>query len=356
MPVLPAILGGSALFQEPCHLVRPELPDVAELVKGFNDLAASRMLSNQGAFAKEFERRIASELDVEHCALFCNGTTAIMCLVQALDLQGEVIVPSFTFAATALALSWRGITPRFVDIDPRTLLLDPRKVEEAITPATAAILAVNTFGRCCDVDAFRALADKHGLPLIYDSAQAFGTKYRGKPVGGFGDAEALSFHATKVLHTAEGGAVVTNRHDLYERLCRIRNFGFGTYLNSVELGINGKLDELSAMVGLRLLDDLPKHAAARKRACLEYERHLEGIPGLRLPEVDAEVTPSHPYFLVAIDEKEFGLDSLELNYALMADRIVTRCYFYPPVHQTTYFRELLGNDVQGVRSGPSRRR
>jgi dTDP-4-amino-4,6-dideoxygalactose transaminase len=180
---------------------------------------------------------------------------------------------------------------------------------------------------------------------LFDSAQAFGARFHERSVGSFGDAEVLSFHATKPFHTGEGGAVVTRNRELYERLCRIRNYGFENYLDCIELGLNGKLDELSAFIGVRLLDGFPELVAARRQVIAEYSRALQGIPGLSRPDVEPGATPSPSYFALLIDAQTFGLNALELNYALMAERIVTRCYFYPPVHQTTYYRRLFRSDV-----------
>ena len=341
----PAILGGHPLLSELCHLVRPTLPPLAELLDGLGDLEASRMLTNQGSFARALEARIAALIEVPYCALFASGTTALLCLARALDLTGEVILPSFTFAATAHALCWQGLRPRFVDVDPRTLHMTPELAEAAITAETTALLPVNLFGSCGRLDGFEALAERRGLRLFFDSAQAFGARFDGRPVGSFGDAEVLSFHATKPFHTAEGGAVVTRRRDLYERLCRIRNFGFGNYLDCLELGLNGKLDDLSALLGLRLLDGFPAEVEARCRVLADYAQALSSVPGLSRLAIDPRTTPCPSYLVIRIDERAFGLNALELNYALMAERIVTRCYFYPPVHRTTYYEGRLGADA-----------
>jgi dTDP-4-amino-4,6-dideoxygalactose transaminase len=344
MTTQPALLGGTPLLSRPCHLVRPVLPTADAMLAGWRELETSGVLSNQGQFARTLETRVADRLDVPYCAVFASGTTALMCLARALDLDGEILVPSFTFAATAQALSWQGLRLRFVDIDPVTLHMTPELAEAAITPATVAVAPVNLFGGCARLDEFEAMAARRGLKLLFDSAQAFGAEYRGRPVGGFGDAEVLSFHATKAFHTGEGGAVVTRSRDLYERLCRTRNYGFANYLDCVEAGVNGKLDELSALVGLRVLDVFPGVVTGRWRAIAAYESALAGIAGISRLAMDPEVAPAPSYFTIRIDERELGLNSLELNYALMAERIVTRCYFYPPVHRTTYYQRLLGAD------------
>jgi dTDP-4-amino-4,6-dideoxygalactose transaminase len=348
MNLLPAILGGDLLLDERCQFVRPSMPAAADLVQGLAELEKSRVLSNQGTFVRALEERVAAEVGAPYCAAFASGTIALMCLARALDLKGEVVLPSFTFAATAQALSWQGLRPRFVDIDPRTLHMTPELAEAAITPETTALLPVNLFGSCGRLDDFEALAQRRGLRLLFDSAQAFGARFRGRPVGTFGDAEVLSFHATKAFHTGEGGAVVTRSRELYERLCRIRNYGFENYLNCIELGMNGKMAELPALVGLHLLRGFPEVVAARRRAVAEYGRGLQGLPGLRQVESEAPVTPSPAYFAMHVDREVFGLNAIELNYALMAERIVTRCYFYPPVHRTTYYQRVLGADTPNL--------
>jgi dTDP-4-amino-4,6-dideoxygalactose transaminase len=297
------------------------------------------MLSNQGQFARQLEERIAGLLEVDHCALFCNATVAMMCLFQALGLEGEVLVPSFTFAATAQALLWQGVTPVFVDIDRSSFTLDPAQIEPHVTARTSAIFPVNLFGSCCDHERFSSLSRRLGLPLIYDSAQAFGTRYRGRPVGSLGNAEVFSFHATKIFHTGEGGCITTNDSDLYRRLCRIRNFGFEGYLNCIEMGINGKMNEFCALIGLKLLDDLTAHINKRKWVFKQYQDSLKQIPGIHFPAGSGDVESNCSYFTIVIDPDEFGLSNIELNYALSVDRIVTRCYFFPPVHRTTYYQK-----------------
>ncbi len=341
MNEVPAILGGTPLFSSPLHLVRPPLPDREKFDRSIDDLYASRMLSNQGKYAREFETRIAAALGVKHCAVFCNATIALMALARALDLKGEVILPSFTFAATAHSLMWQGIDPQFVDIELETFNLDPKEVERFITPATSAILGVHLFGNPCNHDRLSEIADQHGIPLLYDAAHAFGSSYRGRKVGSLGRAEVLSFHATKLIHSGEGGAVVTQDSSLYERLCRIRNHGFEGYLNCVDLGINGKMDEFSAVVGCLLLDDFDKIVSGRRDIFETYTKALSRFPGLACttPVGDPSTHANYSYFYMVVDAERFGLSSLELNYALTAEGIVSRCYFYPPIHRTKYYQE-----------------
>ena len=336
---LSAVLGGAPVFDKPYHLVRPSLPPFEDFVEDLKRIYSTRMLSNQGYFVKKMEKRIANELGVEHCAAFCNGTIAIMALVKALGISGKVLVPSFTFAATVQALLWQDLQPQFVDIDPKTLTMDPAETEAAIGPETAAIFPVNIFGTCCDHEKMAHLARKHELALFYDSAQAFGTRYKGNPVGSLGDAEVFSFHATKVFHTGEGGAVTTNDAQLYKKLCKIRNFGFSGYLNCTEPGLNGKMSELPALLGLRLLDNLHLQSAKRQALFETYKAKLVDIPGVFWPETGKDVQTNYAYFIIGVEPSAFGLSSIELNYALTAENIVSRCYFFPPVHRTAYYQQ-----------------
>jgi dTDP-4-amino-4,6-dideoxygalactose transaminase len=341
----PAILGGTPIFERPHHLVRPILPPISEVVEGLETLYETRMFTNQGAFVRTLEERIAEKLNVRHCALFCNCTIAMMCLFQTLGLRGKVLVPSFTFAATTQALLWQGITPQFVDIDRAGLTVCPEEVEKQITEETSAIFPVNVFGSCCNHDRLSDIARKHSLPLLYDSAQSFGTRYKGRPVGSLGDAEAFSFHATKIFHTGEGGCITTDDPDFYERLCKVRNFGFEGYLNCTGPGINGKMSEFSALIGLKLLDHLESHIRQRRWVFQHYQESLRHIPGIGLPPVHENIESNCSYFNVMIFPEKFGLNNVELNYALSAERIVTRCYFFPPVHRTRYYQSLFEGKI-----------
>lgn len=341
----PAILGGSPAFATIHHLVRPELPPVAEVMADYRRLLETRMLSNQGEFVCQLERHICATLRVSYCALFCNATIATMILLKCLGLRGEVIVPSFTFAATVQALSWQGLTPRFVDLRRGTVTIDPDLVEAAITPRTSAIMPVNLFGTAGALDRLQAIATRHHLPLIYDSAQAFGTSYHGTPLGGFGTAEIFSLHATKMFHTGEGGAITTNNAALYRALVQARNFGFASYLNCTSAGINGKMGELPAIIGLRLLPHFAANLQRRRQLLQSYRDRLSAIPGVTMPPPDPAAADNCSYCFVAIDPAVFGLTNIELNYALMRDNIVTRCYFYPPVHRTAHFSNLLAGEI-----------
>ncbi len=253
-----AVLGGVPAFAEPLHVGRPNVPDRAKLLQRIEGALDRRWFTNDGPLVQEFEAALVRQLQVKHVVAMCNGTTALEIAIRALELKGEVIVPSFTFVATAHALQWQEITPVFADIEPATHLIDPAQVERLITPRTTGIIGVHTWGRPCDVAALAEIADRRGLTLLFDAAHAMGCTHRGVPIGRFGAAEVFSFHATKCVHSFEGGAVATNDDDLAEKLRLMRNFGFAGYDRVVYLGINGKLSEIHAAMGLTSLEDLPR--------------------------------------------------------------------------------------------------
>ncbi len=281
----------------------------------------------------EFEQRIAAHCEVEHCVATSNGTSALEVLVRALDLSGEVIVPAFTFVATAHALQWLGLQPVFCDVDPLTHTLDPRKVEELITERTSAVLGVHVWGQVCDVEALQAICHRHGLKLLFDAAHAFGCARDGRPVGGFGDAEILSFHATKVVQSCEGGAIVTRDPELARRARLMRNFGF-EYLDSVvSPGINAKMSELHAAMGLVSLDAMGRFLEANRRNRARYREGLAAIPGIHLHEVVGQEACNDHYLVVSLDQAIFGMSRDQLLEVLIMEGVVARRYFYPGCHR-----------------------
>jgi len=249
-----AVLGGRPSFDHPVCIGAPTIGDRARLFDRLGAALDRRWLTNNGPLVQEFEARVAALAGVPHAVAMCNATVALQVLLRALDLSGEVILPSFTFVATAHAVVWEGLTPIFADVDPVTHNLDPARVEALITPQTSAILGVHLWGRPCAVDALTELAGRHRVRLVFDAAHAFGCTSRGRPLGSFGDAEVYSFHATKAVHAVEGGAVVTANAALAERLRKMRNFGFAGFDHVVSLGTNAKMHEFSAGVGLCSLE------------------------------------------------------------------------------------------------------
>jgi len=325
----PAVLGGDALFAQDVFVTRPVLPDREAFAQRVAGLFESHWLTNAGPLVVELEARLAERLEVPACTTFCNGTTALLTALRALDLEGEVITTPFTFPATAHCIEWNGLRPIFCDIDPETYDLDPAAAADRIGPRTSAILPVHVFGNPCDVEAFDALAGRHGLRVVYDAAHCFGVRHRDRPIGAFGDCAVLSFHATKVFHSAEGGAVLTADRALRERLALLRNFGIVDEDEVRGVGLNGKLSELHAAMGLLVLERLDEEIAARGRLAALYRDGLAGLPGVRLQRIAPDTVENHFNFTIEVDPVGFGLSRDALHRALRAERVVTRKYFHP---------------------------
>lgn len=338
-----AVLGGVPAFAEPLHVGRPNVPDRAKLLQRIEGALDRRWFTNDGPLVQEFEAALVRQLQVKHVVAMCNGTTALEIAIRALELKGEVIVPSFTFVATAHALQWQEITPVFADIEPATHLIDPAQVERLITPRTTGIIGVHTWGRPCDVAALAEIADRRGLSLLFDAAHAMGCTHRGVPIGRFGAAEVFSFHATKCVHSFEGGAVATNDDVLAEKLRLMRNFGFAGYDRVVYLGINGKLSEIHAAMGLMSLEDLPRVVAHNRRNFELYRQGLAGLPGLRLLDYDdaAAESRNYQYVVFECDAAASPLGRDELAAVLTAENVRARRYFYPGCHRMEPYRSLL---------------
>jgi dTDP-4-amino-4,6-dideoxygalactose transaminase len=268
----------------------------------------------------------------------CNGTVALEIAIRAAGLVGEVIVPSFTFIATAHALQWQGITPVFCDIDPQTHNLDPCQIEQMITPRTTGIIGVHVWGRPCDVEALTHIARRHDLKLLFDAAHAFSCSYKGQMVGRFGDAEVFSFHATKFFNTFEGGAVVTNDDDLATKMRLMKNFGFRGYDNVIYIGTNGKMSEVSAAMGLTSLESLDEFVAVNYRNYKQYQSELAGVPGLHFVSYDESERCNYQYIVLEIDEKVIQVNRDQLVEILHAENILARRYFYPGCHQMEPYR------------------
>lgn len=328
-----AYFGGTPLFQEPLHVGRPNIGDKVHLFERFNDILERRWLTNSGPYVQEFERKIEKLLGVKHCVVMCNATVALEVASRALGFKGEVIIPSFTFVATAHALLWQNITPVFCDIDPRTHNLDPNRIEELITPRTSGILGVHVWGRPCAVDALTEIARRHNLKLLYDSAHAFGCSWQGQMIGNFGAAEVFSFHATKFFNTFEGGAVVTNDDELAARIRLMTNFGFKTYDTVAYLGTNGKMSEISAAMGLTGLESLDHFIAVNYQNYKTYQHLLSGLPGIKMIQYDEAEKNNYQYIVIEIDEAVTNISRDMINNILHSENILSRRYFYPGCHQ-----------------------
>jgi dTDP-4-amino-4,6-dideoxygalactose transaminase len=277
-------------------------------------------------------------LGVKHCIAMCNGTVALEIAIRALDLAGEVILPSYTFVATAHALQWQQITPVFCDIDPATHHIDPGRIEALITPRTSAIIGVHTWGRACDVLSISEIARRHGLKLMFDAAHAFRCSYHGRMIGSFGDAEVLSFHATKFVNTFEGGAVVTNDDELARKVRLMKNFGFVEEDVVGHIGTNGKMTEVCAAMGLTSLESIDAFVAVNRDNYGRYREELRDIPGVRLMTYDETETCNYQYVIVEVDEAEAGLSRDALIGELRAADVLARRYFYPGCHRMEPYR------------------
>jgi len=333
-----AILGGEPAFTEPLHVGRPNIGNRNALIERINDMLDRRWLTNNGPYVQELERRIADYLGVKHCIAMCNATVALEIAARALDFHGEVIIPSFTFIATAHALQWQEITPVFCDVDPTTHNIDAGKVEALITPRTTGRLSAYVWGRPCPVDALEEIARRRGLKLMFDAAHAFGCSYKGRMIGNFGQAEVFSFHATKFFNTFEGGAVVTNDDDLARKIRLMTNFGFAGYDNVIYVGTNGKMTEVCAAMGLTGLESLDDFIAANRRNYAAYQDGLQDIPGLRLISFNESERNNYQYMIVEVDETIAGISRDDLVRVLQAENVLARRYFYPGCHEMEPYR------------------
>ena len=334
-----AVFGGAPAFGDQLYVYRPNVGDRDRLLGRFNQILDSRWLTNDGPVLREFEQRIADLVKVKHCIAMCNGTVALEIAIRASGMKGEVIVPSFTFIATAHALQWQGITPVFCDIDPRTRTIDPTRIEELITPRTTGIIGVHIWGRTCDIDALTKIAADHNLKLLFDAAHALACSYKGRMIGNFGDAEVFSFHATKFFNTFEGGAVVTNDDELASRMRLMRNFGFTDYDEVSYIGTNGKMNEISAAMGLTSLESLDDFIAVNRRNYLRYQNELRAVGGLRVLSYDETDRCNFQYIALELEEKLTQIVSRdELWRILNAENIIARRYFYPGCHRMEPYR------------------
>lgn len=324
---------------KPIYVTEPDLPSLDELKPYLARIWETKRLTNGGPIHKELEQALAEYFDVPHVALFNNATIALLVALRALEVTGEIITTPFSFVATTHAISWNGLVPVFADIDPVTLNLDPAKVEAAIGPRTSAILPVHCYGNPCDVEGIRQVADRHGLRVIYDAAHAFGVEDAGGSVLRHGDLAVLSFHATKVFNTFEGGAIVCHDDETKLRIDRLKNFGFVNETTVVATGINGKLNEFQAAIGLLQLSSV-SDALVRRRAIGEtYRQRLAAVQGLRcMPEVGQRVA-NYSYFPVFVGP-EFPVGRDRLQEILRDQGIFARRYFYPLISEFPMYRDL----------------
>jgi dTDP-4-amino-4,6-dideoxygalactose transaminase len=338
-----ALFGGKPLFAEPLHVGRPNRPDKAVFMQHADDIWESAWLTNNGPKVQAFEAALCKLLGVKHAIPVCNATIGLQIAIRALGIDsGEVIVPSFTFIATAHCLEWQGITPVFCDVDPATHCMDPAKIEPLITPRTRAILPVHVWGNICDIEAIDAIAKKHKLSVLYDAAHAFGCDHNGKMAGNFGDAEVFSFHATKVMNTFEGGCITTNDDEVARVIRLMINFGFIGKDQVTHVGSNGKMSEISAAMGLASLDAFDDFVAHNRRNYQHYRQRIAEISGLSLLEYDETGKHNLHYIIVKVAD-DAGISRDAIVKVLEAENILARRYFYPGCHRMEPYRSYYPN-------------
>lgn len=325
--------------EKPIFVTQPFLPPLEEFQPYLEQIWKSKWLTNGGPFHQEFEKKLSDYLGVEHLALFANGTLALVTALQALRITGEVITTPFSFVATTHSLLWNGIKPVFVDIHPETFNLDPEKIEAAITPRTTAIMPVHVYGKPCDVEKMQKIADIYGLKIIYDAAHAFGVRYKGESLLKHGDLSTLSFHATKVFNTFEGGAIVCPDAKTKRRIDDLKNFGYNGEVTVVAPGINAKMNELQASFGLLQLKHVDKAIDRRREIDNLYRQELSSVSGIFCPLLPADTIYNCAYFPILV-EKEYSLSRDELNDKLRQHGIFARRYFYPLISEFPMYRGL----------------
>jgi dTDP-4-amino-4,6-dideoxygalactose transaminase len=321
------------------HVTQPYLPPLEEFIPYLKQIWDRKILTNSGPYHQELERALCDHLGVEHVALFANGTLALVTALQALRISGEVITTPYSFVATAHSLLWNGIKPVFVDIDPGTLNLDPKRIEAAIAPHVTAIMPVHCYGHPCDVAAIQAIADNYNLKVIYDAAHAFGVEDGGGSILRHGDLSVLSFHATKVFNTFEGGAIVCPDAKTKQRIDHLKNFGYVDEVTVVAPGINGKMNEVSAAFGLLQLKYLDDALASRRRIDAAYREGLADLPGIRCLADAGEKVANHTHFPVLVGP-DYPISRDDLYQKLRDHEIFARRYFFPLISEFPMYRGL----------------
>jgi len=323
----------------PIYVTQPYLPPLDEFIPYLEKIWENKILTNGGPYHQQLEKELCDYLGVKHLALFTNGTIALVTALQALRITGEVITTPYSFVATAHSLLWNGIKPVFVDVDPNTLNLDPTKIEAAITPQTTAILPVHCYGHPCDVDAIQKVADRYNLKVIYDAAHAFGVQDQSGSVLNHGDLSVLSFHATKVFNTFEGGAIICPDAKTKIRIDQLKNFGFVDEVTVVAPGINGKMSELNAAFGLLQLKHIDGALARRKEIDIAYRAQLAGIQGIHCLADSGESESNHSYFPILV-KPDYPLSREALYQKLKEHGIYARRYFYPLISDFPMYRSM----------------
>lgn len=318
----------------------PLLPDLEEFNSLLKEIWSSKWVTNNGQFHKQLEKELAIYLGVPYVSLFTNGTLPLLTALQALRVTGEVITTPYSFVATTHCIWWSGCKPVFVDIDPATGNIDPDKIEAAITPHTTAIMPVHVYGKPCDTKRIQEIADKYGLKVIYDAAHAFGVKVNGESVLNSGDMSTLSFHATKVYNTLEGGALVMHDEQTKKRIDYLKNFGFAGETEVIAPGINSKVDEVRAAYGILNLRNVDMAIEARHRVATQYRKALRNVEGISFMEDMPGVQHNYSYFPIFVDAEKFGMTRDELYFKMKSADVLGRRYFYPLISEFSTYRGL----------------
>ena len=328
------------MIDKPIYVTSPLLPSLEDFTFLLKEIWESKMLTNNGNFHQKLEEELAKYLKVPYLSLFTNGTLPLITALQAMRITGEVITTPFSFVATTHSLWWNGIKPVFVDIEPETCNLDPSKIEAAITPRTTAIMPVHVYGKPCKTKEIQEIANKYGLKVIYDAAHAFGVEINGESVLNFGDMATLSFHATKVYNTLEGGALVVHDEQTKKRIDYLKNFGFASETEVVAPGINSKVDEVRAAYGLLNLKQVDHAINSRRKVAIRYRDELQGVKGITFFNDIPGVRHNYSYFPIFINAEEYGMTRDELYFKMKEHNVFGRRYFYPLISTFSTYRGL----------------
>ena len=323
----------------PIFVTQPSLPPLKQYMPYLQKIWKSKILTNGGKFHEELEKKLCDYLGVKYISLFTNGTLALMVALKSLEIKGDVITTPYSFVATTNVLKWLNINPIFVDIEPKNLTLDPKKVEKAITGKTGAILPVHVYGYPCKVKELEKISKKYNIPIIYDAAHAFGVKLNNTSILNFGNLSILSFHATKIFNTFEGGAIISHDQKTKEKIDQLKNFGFTDEISISLPGINAKMNELQASMGLLQLQYVDSYILKRKQIIDEYRRQLKNIPGITFLQDLKNVKHNYSYFPIFIDDKKYGKTRDEIQKKLKENNILTRRYFYPLISQLDVYHK-----------------
>ncbi|HQI41288.1 MAG: aminotransferase [Ignavibacteriales bacterium UTCHB2] len=329
-------------------VTQPFLPPLEELIPYLEKIWANKWLTNDGEFHKQFEKELTEYLGVKYISLFTNGTLALITALQALKISGEVITTPFSFVASTHSLWWNGIKPVFCDIEPNTFNLDPEKIEAHITPRTTAIFPVHVYGNPCNVERIKEIADTYGIKVIYDGCHAFGVKVNDSSIFNFGDLSVASFHATKVFNTFEGGAIISNDEEMKKRIDYLKNFGFAGETTVIAPGINAKMNEFQAALGLLQLKYIDQSIEKRKVISEYYREKLSTVKGIKFLNEQAGIKHNYAYFPILIDSKEYGKTRDEVYSLLKENGIYSRRYFYPLISQFPTYKGLESSSVENL--------